>query len=288
MKIGGAELSPVSPCRPWCEVPDLEESGVDPEHLALTHPAWCCDKANLADPDQRARMVWAALAASSLLFRMSDLRYNGGCTSEEVLCLRMAGGCCRLGWGDDWRSRPVPTGDGLTWQNIGCGRSSCDCSTAGRRIVLPYGPVVSIESVTIDDELIPDDAYRLVDGSIYFCDAVPGDLCFDACSGAGLRVAWTWGQAPPPDGITAACVYACELYKSCAGQPCQIPRGLRKVTKPGVSFDVLNPLDFLEKGRTGITEVDAFLASLGGAPSTVIFPEDVAPIDFAARARARW
>jgi hypothetical protein len=284
---GGATLAPVSPCAPWCAVPDPDASGYAPED----HPEWCCakvDDADLTDPVTRARLEWVAGAVSSLLFRMSGYRYNGGCTTEEFLCLRQdPSGCWRLGWGADWRTLPVPAGDGLTWRNIGCGSGSCDCSS--RRIQLPYGPVVSIESLTIGDALIPEANYELVGDSIYLCDdSLDADACFDACAGTGLLVAWTWGEAPPPDGITAACVFTCELYKACTGQACQLPRRVRTVSKPGMAYELLDPMDFLEHGRTGIYEVDLFLGSVGGTVSTVTFPEDVAPIDFASRARARW
>lgn len=291
MKIGGATLAPVSPCAPWCEVPDPDESGVDLDHLAQTHPAWCCPKIDLEDPDERAKAIWSAGAVSSLLFRMSGLRFNGGCTTEEYLCLRVDdAGCWRLGWGDDWRSRPSPAGDGATWLNHRCGRAACDCG-AGHRIRLPFAPVVAVESLTIGDALIPEANYVVAGDSIYLCgDSAPDpDACFDACTGSGLLVSWTWGQAPPPEGITAACVFACEMFKSCSGQECRIPKRTRSVTRPGISYEALVPTDFLDKGRTGITEVDYFLAAWGtDIPSTVTFPDDVAPLEFGSRARARW
>lgn len=288
MKIGGATLDPVSPCAPWCAVPDPDESGVDLEHLAQTHPAWCCPKIDLSDPDARARAVWSAGAVSSLLFRMSGLRFNGGCTTEEYLCLRQVGGCWQLGWGDDWRSHPSPAGDGATWLNHSC-RRGCDCG-AGRRIRLPYAPVVDVESLTVGDALIPEENYRIAGDYLYLCDDAPdADVCFDACTGDGLLVAWTWGQAPPPEGVTAACVFACEMYKSCSGEACLLPKRTRTVSRPGISYEKLDPMDFLDKGRTGIYEVDVFLAAWGtDIPTTVTFPEDVVPLDFGSRARDRW
>ena len=287
VKLGGAELAPVSPCQPWCAIPDASESGVDLAHLAQTHPAWCCPKIDLEDADHLAKARWAAGAASSLLFRMSGLRFNGGCTSEEYLCLRSVDGCWALGWGDDWRSYPAPTGDGETWVNHRCGRSACDC---GRRIRLPFAPVVEVESLTIGDALVPEANYQLAGDSLYLgADAPDADVCFDALTGAGLLVTWTWGQAPPPEGVMAACVFTCELFKACTGQECAIPKRTRTVTRPGISYEALNPQEFLDKGRTGITEVDYFLNAWGtDIPTTVTFPEDVAPIDFGSRGRARW
>jgi hypothetical protein len=288
VKIGGATLDPVSPCALWCAVPDPAESGVDLDHLAQTHPAWCCPKADLEDPDARARLLWAAGAVSSLLFRMSGLRFNGGCTTEEYLCLREVDGCWRLGWGDDWRSLPSPAGDGATWLNHRCGRASCDCGS-GRRIRLPFAPVVDVEALTIGDALVPEENYRVVGDSIYLCaDAPDADVCFDACAAEGLLVSWTWGQAPPPDGVNAACVFTCEMYKSCSGQPCLLPKRARDVSRPGIAYTKLDPMDFLDHGRTGIYEVDLFLTAWGtDIPTTVTFAEDVAPRSGPA-ASARW
>lgn len=281
MKLGPDECTVVAPCAPWCPVPESNEA-------AAATPGWCCTSLDLDDETVRAAAVFAQDVASSVLFRLSHLRFNGCCEADEVLCVqRRSCGC----WGWGWGSLPRPSGDGATWVNECCGRcSNCDCSTGQHRILLPYTPVTAVDTVTIGG--VDVDGWQIVDGRwLYLPDAAAFSACFDGAAetATGLHVVWTHGQAPPPDGVLAACVLGCEIAKLCNRQPCDLPKRVTSASREGVSWTLLDPMDFLVNGRTGLYEVDLFLSSLGdSAPTTVTFPEDVGTIDFAERARARW
>lgn len=282
MQVGPAELAPEAPCVPWV-IPVLSGDS------SPANPLWCCDPIDGGDAVAVARADLLARAVSSLLFRMSGLRFNGACTAAEYLCLRRDPcGCWRLAWGFGNGGRfAYPSGDGETWINGTCS-TSCDCGT-GRRIQLPYGPVLGVTRVVVDGTEIDAEAIKVVGDYLYICDGPSLRTCFDACSGDGLLVEWTWGQKPPPEGEMAATVLLCELIKGCSGKPCALPKRTVQVARQGMSLSMFDPMEFLKDGRTGIYEVDLFLSVWGeSAGTTVVFPEQVAPLDFGSSPRTRW
>jgi hypothetical protein len=60
-------------------------------------------------------------------------------------------------------------------------------------------------------------------------------------------------------------VLACQLALACQPETqgkCQLPKRVTNVVRQGVSMAmVLDPMAFLDEGKTGIYEVDLFLAS---------------------------
>ena len=72
-----------------------------------------------------------------------------------------------------------------------------------------------------------------------------------------------------PAGTEALIVWlAAEYGKAAAGQACALPERITNVTRQGVSWTIMDPQDFLEAGRTGMSRVDNWLMpvkmSLGG------------------------
>lgn len=285
-------MSMVAPCQPWCSPPNPDASGDDDP--GVSDAVWCCPTPLTGE--NMAKAIWSAQVASSVLFRLSGYRFNGVCCAAEYLCVRtMDCGCPGVGCGSDWRSRPVPAGDALTWLNLECGcGESCGCISNGSRIALPYGPVTRVTNVSVNGTDLDPADYVLVDGKwLYFrslSHQALTQMCFDPFTTptSGLLVEWEHGQAPPPDGVAAACVLTCELLKSCNNEPCQLPQRLQSITRQGISMAVLDPLDFLTDGLTGIGSVDLFLAGYRVPPTQVVFVEDVEPIRFDQNARHRW
>lgn len=286
MRIGAADCAPSVPCSVWCPVPESNEA-------AATADGWCCTGLDLDDEAVHAKAEFGQLVASSVLFRLSGYQYNGCCDADEYLCMRrLPCGCAGLGCGSDFAALPEiarPFDGADSWVNLRCGCArSCDCA-ASSRIVLPYGPITAVDTVEIDGVEID---FTIVGDRSLYLDLAGASLaaCFDPADPAkGLHVAWTHGEAPPPDGVLAACVLGCEITRACLpGTDCQLPKRVQQVTREGVSWTLLDPMDFLVDGRTGLYEVDLFLSTVDGPSTTVTFPEDVAPIDFASRARARW
>jgi len=69
----------------------------------------------------------------------------------------------------------------------------------------------------------------------------------------------------PLDGRIAASIFACQIALSrCGGDSC-LPQRLKEITRQGVDMAFADPLEFLDKGQTGIYEVDLWLKSVNPA-----------------------
>lgn len=188
-----------------------------------------------------AILLDALAAASSVLYKLSGRQYPGVC-SEEVI----VGDPCRCAVSARYLLRS------WRWGN----RRPCKHD----RVRLRGWPVVSIESVTIDGVDLGASEYQVED----FAELVRVD---GTAWPAEFNVAYSFGQDPPQEGVTAAAVLACELAKACdpdgigAGSQCRLPKRVQSVTRQGVSMVFLDPFDFLNEGKTGLYEVDQFLKS---------------------------
>lgn len=122
-----------------------------------------------------------------------------------------------------------------------------------QRFPLRHHPVRQILSLNNERP----DAYFITDHR--YLNASPGST-WTLCS--GVNVIYVYGTPPPMAGRMAAKMFADELLKSVTDpESCQLPQRVTSVTRQGMSFTLLDPQDFLEKGRTGIYAVDLFLAT---------------------------
>ena len=173
---------------------------------------------------------------------------------------------------------------GRRWQGAGCSRTvtlESDCNGRGEqhtvrlltgrpaawpwasRLQLGDYPVTQVTALLDQDgAVIPAEQWRLVNGR---------DLeALDPATGRPTGWRWTqvtvsyeYGQAPPAGGVAAAAVLAGELLLARAGSThCRLPDRVQQVTRQGVSIAVLDPLDFLDRGRTGLIEVDTWIAAV--------------------------
>lgn len=55
---------------------------------------------------------------------------------------------------------------------------------------------------------------------------------------------------------------ATEFYKSLQGGACALPERVTTISRQGLSWTVLDPMDFLDRSRTGIGAVDQWLAAV--------------------------
>jgi hypothetical protein len=77
------------------------------------------------------------------------------------------------------------------------------------------------------------------------------------------HVTYDFGTPPPPGGRMAAAIFACQIaLNRCGGDGCILPQRLREITREGVSMAFADPLEFLQRGETGIYEVDLWLNSV--------------------------
>jgi hypothetical protein len=229
----------------------------------------CCPGASGTDA---AEYEDAVAAASELLYLFSARQFSG-------LCERTVRPCSSgLECGVQILSRGhVVTWDGSIW--IGPeGAPSCSCSGVSR-VVLPNWPVVEIEQVLIDGDVVPASGYRL-DGKRYLTrmrDAEGNRQSWPRCQALDLdssedgtfEVTYTFGQEPPVSGVQAANQLACQIRLACASTAgaadtdCILPSGVTRITRQQVAIDfaAFRSWGFKrgEGWRTGMALVDVFL-----------------------------
>jgi hypothetical protein len=207
--------------------------------------AGCCTEANV---DLLAR--WA-LVASEVLYLRSGQQWPGSCTRTV---------------------RPCPSD---------CG--ACGCCWAPT--ITLFDDVTAIVEVRQDGELVPESGYRLDEGR-YLVRLAGADgqnegwrncqrLDLPATEDGTLEVTYRFGRNPPWSGVQAAATLACQLALACTSPgECKLPERVQTVTRLGVTMSIVDSFDFLDEGRLGIYEVDAFLAAvnpgrLQSAPSVI-------------------
>jgi hypothetical protein len=94
-------------------------------------------------------------------------------------------------------------------------------------------------------------------------------LCWPSCqdfnvdTGANtLNVVYQRGQAGPAALASATGILACEFAKACCDSPCRLPQRLSTVARQGVQLTFVDIDTLLDRGLTGITEVDQIITSL--------------------------
>jgi hypothetical protein len=149
----------------------------------------------------------------------------------------------------------------------GCRGSSCSCGPECSVRLAP-GPVAAIDQVQVDGVEVPADEYQVLDGRHLVRvggGCWPDCQRFDRPDGqpGTWSVTYRYGIPPPAGALAAAASYACELGKACTGSGrCRLPQRVQSITRDGVSMTMLDPLEFLEQGRTGLPEVDTWLAAV--------------------------
>lgn len=126
-----------------------------------------------------------------------------------------------------------------------------------QRIPLRMRPVRSVESV------IPTPLGVAVDPSSYWVESSTY-LALDATVPvtAGLTVEYTYGTNPPSDGVEAARALADELVMLFNDDnQCRL-KNVTSYSRQGVNFEIEDAKSILTDGRTGIPEVDLFVASV--------------------------
>lgn len=222
--------------------------------------------------------------ATDLLYVLSGQQFPGECLSTVRPCKE--DNCYGSGmWvGNSWAGNstfPTP-GDpsGFDPPECGCGRLP--------KVDLGLWPVTNILSVKIDGAVVDPATYRL-DEYRYLVrlapDANSPNPGWPSCQRLDLPSTSvdTWevtvehGVGPPPAGENAAARLACEIVKSCIGADCRLPNRVQSVNRQQVSLTMIDP-SMLDKGRTGVYEVDLFLATYnpsGTRGITLVYSPDL-------------
>lgn len=215
--------------------------------------------------------TWMGVA-SDLLFELSGQRFPGLCEDVARPCMQ-----CHPNVGPRFYGSPVDV-----WHNgavtmlgsCGCNQNRCGCTTLST-LILSGWPLVSVEEVSIDGAVLDPSAYQIDDWQrLVRIDGEPWPACSD-----DFIVEFTYGVAPPAAGVAAAASLGCQLALACSGgDGCRLPQRVQSITRQGVSMVLLDPFTFFDDGRTGLYDVDLFLAAYGPTakkrwPALVVNPD---------------
>lgn len=147
-------------------------------------------------------------------------------------------------------------------------------------VLLPHYPITEVTEVRVRQthdgilETLTADQYRLDNHSTLvrlqdsdgFYRSWPRQEIRQNSNGTGLyfEVTYTYGQAPPLLGISAARDLACEFALACdpssAGK-CKLPKNVQSVVRQGVSQEFIDVTQFLAEDLMGVHSCDVFLRS---------------------------
>ncbi|MFI6326572.1 hypothetical protein ACIBG8_54250 [Nonomuraea sp. NPDC050556] len=237
---------------------------------------WAADPGDWT-PAQNQAVAWA----SEILWRLTAGRY-GTCLVKVRPCMKrctdMYGGgeiyASGPGWGDSagwgtagvsygWFAPLLYNGD---MYNISCGcPGDCECVSVCK-VELP-GPAWLIEEVKQDGAVLDPSDYRLA-ADYKTLWRVDGD-CWPLCQNMSaldteqgtFSVTYQRGRPVPAGsmGSAAASTLACELARLGSAE-CQIPERVTQVQRDGMTYTLVDPMEFLKEGRTGVARVDMWLA----------------------------
>lgn len=130
-----------------------------------------------------------------------------------------------------------------------------------QRLYLRGTPVHSISQVKYGDTVLDPTRYALFNKR--FLKLVGGSTWNYSCGHGGITVDYSYGMMPPKAGVLAATTLANELLilmgEGSSSNQCRIPERVRSISREGISFDMIDPQEFMDDGRTGIWEIDLFI-----------------------------
>ena len=173
----------------------------------------------------------------------------------------------------DWRRRGdygeqvtsyLLSWEGDRWMNVPCGCSG-GCRETGPNMIHLPGPVSEVVSVQIAGAELPDNVWTVEGNVLYRREAPwpPQDM------GQPLGVPYTWAVTykrglPVPEGVAALTgMLAAEFLAAIANKGnCRLPRTVTTASRQGVTYRVYDPATIYGNGKTGLAEVDMWLATV--------------------------
>lgn len=227
----------------------------------------------LEELDDEGRDRWGVMAGE-FLWRWTGRKF-GRCSVTVRPCRDRGTKTGSTFWGrgpylDGWR----PAGVSCWVCGPSCG---CDAPTCLR---LP-GPVGDVTDVTVDGVTLDPSTWRVEGPYLIRLDGGwPATQNLDLPNGSvgTWSVTYQRGEPVPPQGQVAAGVLACELAKAACGDgTCKLPQRVQTITRQGITMTVLDQMEGVDTGKTGIWLIDSFIASVtqkGGAslPRSVDVP----------------
>jgi hypothetical protein len=213
--------------------------------------------------------------AAELLWRWTGRRF-GLCEATIRPCRQDCTGWVSTYYGTSG-SPPWPVGRPFypalvrgQWFNIGCGGGCGDqCGCEANQSLAFEKPVWEVAEVQVDGVVLDPSAYQLFNSRyLTRTDGGTWPTCQDMSKRLGAAGTWgvtiRVGDPVPAGGQLAAGKLALELAKAFTGSKgCELPTRVQSVTRAGVSISMmLDTFDDLDKGKTGVWVVDAWVASV--------------------------
>ena len=225
---------------------------------------WNVDRTCLPDveatsaPEDIAKVQEAVDAAVFVLWSLTGRRF-GCCPVRARPCVPVCDTSYGYGSGPLWSALLY----GGVWQNVSCGCRG-KCTTLGPNVIHLPGPVCEITAVTVGGVVIDPSSYALEGNRLYRVGGQWPNQ--DLQTHDGLAGTWsvdyTRGEPPPAGSASMVGQVALEFYKSCTGGKCAFPKNVQSVTRAGVSVQMVNPVDVINLGLTGIPQVDMWVQSV--------------------------
>lgn len=227
--------------------------------------------ANLHSPDRWEQFL---ALATDVLWSATGRRWRGANLTGEAVLRAAPPRAGEGGWPyhRSWGHCACYGGAGLAgliWRDVSGHHEPA-------KVRLPHPDVTAVDVVTIDGE--PFTGWRLDGPYLVRTDGRGWPECHDRSI-----VTYRFGKAPPIAGKAAAVELASEFGKAAydgdEDVPCRLPERTRSVSRQGISFEVLDPLDFLDNGLTGLLSVDLWIKATnpnGRRQSAQVWSPDLA------------
>jgi hypothetical protein len=205
-------------------------------------PSLWVNAADTVDPTSPSA-EWAVQFASFILYKLTGEKYRGTTTSVDTYVLDSVGNLQYAPYviNGDIENLPVRNYEG---KGI-------------HKLYLRGTPVIGVDSIMIDGEMLNPSEYRLVNNAYLVRNDRKPWLIDDLSE---VIVTYRHGTPPPNAGKLAALRLANELIWADTGDSrCALPQRVTNISRQGVSATILDPQDFLENGKTGIYVVDLFI-----------------------------
>jgi hypothetical protein len=236
------------------------EYGAPPAPCSWPVIACGCELDEESGVDPNPQIQQAIEYASYVLWALSGRQF--GCCS---LTFRPCVPPGLLGADSPWGARLV---DGR-WINLPCRSCSSGCGCANLcEVRLPLRPVCSVAEVVADGVVLGEADWRIEGGSwLVLSEGVPcfpreQDLSLPLGEPGTWGITYSYGTEPPVAGQRAAGALACEIIKACDPEAGScLPKRTQTIVRQGISAVLIDPMEFFDRQRTGIYEVDLFLAA---------------------------
>jgi hypothetical protein len=215
-------------------------------------------------PGGEAELTAACDLATTVLYGLTGRRWAGRRTRTIDVFAQ------RTPW---WWGRPAGSPWDLTWGVCGAGLPAAAVLAGGEvynhsgcdrppTIRLPDFPVTQIHEVRVNGTLRDPGSYRLT-GDRYLEDTWGG--WWTCGCDQPMTVTYTHGADPPAVGRAAARRLAAELAKATDGQPSALPGYITQRVRQAETITYTSAAALFDKGRTGLADVDLWLATVNPA-----------------------